>query len=315
MTKKVSARFLETIRSGLKATKITINPLSVRKNAVQGAGSEVFVADSNIGKLIIHKGKITVYEKRQHTWQKAAVISKLLKKYSQIPSARVILTVRKGKNYFVVQSMLPGRSPGKRIEKGNIIDIWKIWSKKLEQDIERNILRIHQIPLKGGGWIVERKGKIAGKYKTWEEFLKREVRIWIKDLVKKEKNKTLISKLKAHYATNKEKFKIKKSVLVHGDLINPSNILVSKNKVTGVVDWEIALAGDPAWEFCFNNRYGLKTYFNEIRPRLNQKQQEAFIERANLYEPFFLVRTASLLSKTDPAYRAYYNRLKAYFKN
>jgi aminoglycoside phosphotransferase (APT) family kinase protein len=36
--------------------------------------------------------------------------------------------------------------------------------------------------------------------------------------------------------------------LVHGDF-HFGNVLVSKNRITGVIDWEFAIGGDPLWDF------------------------------------------------------------------
>jgi hypothetical protein len=46
---------LKYIGAKLKGHKIFFDPATLRKNPVQGAGSKVFVVDSNNGKLMIHK--------------------------------------------------------------------------------------------------------------------------------------------------------------------------------------------------------------------------------------------------------------------
>ena len=294
----------------LRLQGITVDPSSLKKSPVQGAGSEVFIVKSDRGALILHAGQIGAGEHQRKPWKKVALVSKFLKNFPMIPSASVILSIRRGQEYFIVQHLLPGQSPGKRIEQGNVVDVWNTWSNDLEKDIERTIAHIHQIPVSGGGWLVERTGRAIGKYKTWQEFLEKEIPHWLKNVRKSEGSAFLTTKIKKHYQKNKKKFIVKESFLVHGDLINPSNMLILGNKVTGIIDWEFALAGDPAWEFCFNNRYSLDTYFRSFKNKFSAEQKIDFRERIKLYEPLFLARVLSFMDKKEPAYAAYRSHLE-----
>lgn len=120
-------------------------------------------------------------------------------------------------------------------------------------------------------------------------------------------DKRIAQKVQEHFEKNKEHFHTN-SVLVHGDLINPSNILVKNDQVTGIIDWECALAGDPAWDFCFNNKYELKTYF-KCRG-FTKDEENDFRERMKLYEPLYLAWVLYVL-EDDPESRAYSQRLNS----
>jgi thiamine kinase-like enzyme len=82
--------------------------------------------------------------------------------------------------------------------------------------------------------------------------------------------------------------------LVHGDAINPSNILVQdKNKIK-LLDWEWSVAADPAWEFCdlgwwpLNNMQTMSDYFEASGIKTSLKQKE-FLNRIKLYIPLWLL--------------------------
>ncbi len=281
----------QKIFARLKKKGIVLKKNSLEKHHTAGFMSHVYFADSNRGKLVIHIHTIHQEQKRQKIWEKILVIGKLLDSFPELPTSSVVLSGTLGRDtYFIVQKFLPGRATGKRVLQKNLfIDIWEAWSKKLEQNIEETIARVHQIPVIGYGWIENRGGIPRGKYKSWLQFLESEFALWFKSVVRAEQNSNLANAVKKHFEKNKKRFAIKKSFLVHGDLSNPGNILVRGGNVTGVVDWEWSLAGDPAWEFAFNNRLSLHTYFNSFTHTFTKKEKKDFLERARLYEPLFLM--------------------------
>ena len=300
------------IYSKLKHKGIVPYILSLRRHKAQGFMSNVYALDSSEGKLIVHLNKIHDEQRRQQVWEKIAVVGNILEKFSEIPTATILLSGTIEQKYFIVQKMLNGKVAGERILKKNLfIDIWRIWSNNLGKDIEKTIACIHQIPVKGYGWIINQDGTLKGSYESWDKFLESEVNTWSKTIKQFENSTILVEKLLKHFKINKLKFAIKKSFLVHGDITNPGNILIHDKKVVGFLDWEWSLAGDPAWEFALNNRYSLNTYFNSFKDKLNQKEEKSFLERARLYEPLLLMWALHMHSKdrTPEIYQAARNHL------
>ena len=275
----------------LEKKRILLEKDSLKRHLSVGFMSHVYFADSNRGRLVIHIHTIHQEQKRQKIWGKIFVIGKLFDSFPELPTAPVVLAGTLGRNtYFIVQKFLPGRAAGKRIlQKGLFVDTWELWSKKIERNIEKTIARVHQIPVMGYGWIENRGGIPRGKYKSWLQFLESEFNLWFKNIARAEQNSNLANAVKKHFEKNKKRFTIKKSFLVHGDLSNPGNILVRRERVTGFVDWEWSLAGDPAWEFAFNNRLSLHTYFHSFTHTFTKKEKKDFLESARLYEPLFLM--------------------------
>ena len=90
-------------------------------------------------------------------------------------------------------------------------------------------------------------------------------------------------------------------VLIHGDAINPSNVLVRGNKVTGLLDWEWSMIGDPAWEFCDCGWWPLLDE-KSLRPYLKEAgftgtQAKNFLKRARTYRLLWILWGAHMHAK------------------
>lgn len=64
---------------------------------------------------------------------------------------------------------------------------------------------------------------------------------------------------------------ISKFSLIHGD-VRPSNIIVEKNKITGLIDWEMSSYSDPAWDI------GWSLFFFKLYDNLKQNRDFFFSE-------------------------------------
>jgi aminoglycoside phosphotransferase (APT) family kinase protein len=290
--KKISS---ELRKKGIIAAEHTVN-----LHAAQGFISNVYQAESDHGPLIIHISLAKGEQLRQKVWEKISVVGDTLDSQPDIPTASILLADKlDADRFFLVQKMLPGEVAGKRTLQGGraVVDIWNHWSEKLEADIERRLACVHSIPIKGCGWIKKTPTGPQGMYETWGEYLKKESAIWLKSIEEVEGDSVLADKMRAYIAKWHEKLAGQESVLVHGDITNPGNILINGDTVAGFVDWELCLAGDPAWEFCFNNRYSLDAYFKSLKKKLSAAEQEEFKERARLYEPLFLLRSMHIHSR------------------
>lgn len=279
----------QTIVSGLTKKKIFVEEGSLNKHHSKGFMSDVSVINSNIGKLIIHTARVTKEQERQRIWEKIEVVGNLLGTYPHIPAATILLTgVSKGR-YFIVQKCIEGQNSGERVLHNDVIeDEWRVWSKELERAFEKHLAHIHEIPVQGYGWIIKKDDQAEGMHVTWLDFLEKETEIWATDIEKAEGNQILANSLRQHLDLHKKDLEITESHLVHADVTNPGNILVKDGKVMGIIDWEWALAGDPAWEFGFNNPCSLGVYFDSLKKQLSSDEKKAFLKRSKIYGPMFL---------------------------
>lgn len=263
--------------------------------------SNVFIAKSNKGSLIIHLINPIKEHRDNKVWDKFYGLSKTLPLYPQIPAPYILYSELIGKTLVLTQNFVSGTRAGKRILKKTIIS--DKWNAKRE-DVLPNILvalaNIHKINLKRFGWPTLRHSSLLkGKYATWKSFFEYNYPLWLNKLHKADKRlflepfpKTLLNKFIKEIV--KSINYSGPSVLVHGDAINPSNIIVRyKNKIT-LVDWEWSILADPAWEFCYLGWWKitdiktLKPYFKASGIRKNSERIN-FINRINLYIPLWLL--------------------------
>ena len=100
---------------------------------------------------------------------------------------------------------------------------------------------------------------------------------------------------------------IESNHLVHGDLANPTNIIVKNGAVNGIIDFEFALSGDPVWEFSHTLDYPMHDYFD--RTDLNSRCLD---ERRSLYSCLWSLFAVYLNAKNpdlaEPLWALYQNR-------
>jgi thiamine kinase-like enzyme len=289
---------LNSIAKELKDKGIIINIDTVKPYKYQGWMSSVFTAESNIGTLIIHLANLVEEHKLNKVWEKFSGLSALLTAHPEIPTSTIqYVTFLKGK-LILVQNFICGNPCGKRIlSQGIFSDQWNFEQQDIRKKILITLAHIHNLHLDDFGWPTLKDDALSGGHKTWKEFFKIESPRWIVAVKKKDlglKNipienletliKTLVDQI--DYAGP--------SVLVHGDAINPGNIILRENKKIFLIDWEWSIAADPAWEFCdlgwwpWLGKEYLKPYF-ETANLINEEKKENFLKRVNLYIPFWLL--------------------------
>lgn len=298
------AVILSMIADALSTKGIILNDTRPQPFGSQGFMSKVFSLDSNKGKLILHLSELHREQRRQKIWEKVDLLSTLLGDFPQIPTAQVLCSGVVGKKYYIVQNMLRGQPAGARtLKHGLFVDVRQHWSKDIEREVEQIVARINQIPLNGYGWIVRREKTAGGRYKTWQAFLAHEFALWTKGIARAEGNAALTKKLKRYFAEVFSGLTLEHPSLVHGDLTNPSNILVLDGKVSGLVDWEWSLAGDPAWEFAFHNPYSLNAYFKALGRGISDEEKREFKRRISIYGRLYLIWAMYIHTKSDVFYR------------
>lgn len=253
----------------------------------QGFMSEVYRAESSVGPIVLHWSTTTAEQARQKVWDKVYLVGELIVNRN-LPVSRVLFHEAFDDVHLVVQSELPGFPGGRRyITTDNLVaDEWFVTNELVNKEIEEAIANIHEIKLVGAGWVKNIDGKPSGGYKNWKEFLEEESKLWLKS-IQSYKDKVFLDALTKATEVSLLKIKSNYNSLLHGDIVNPSNILISDDHISGIVDWEWALVGDPAWEFCFLNKYKLDNYFK--RRKLTKKEQTDFWNRAKNYEILFLL--------------------------
>jgi len=299
MNNKILISNLDILVKRLKQKGIIISAETFKKYKYQGWMSQVFIVSSSLGPLIIHVANLVDEHKRNKVWEKFSGLAEIFKRRSKIPTGKIFYVGMIKDNFVLVQNYLVGVPAGKRILKNNkFFDIWQVDKYKNIKKILKALAIIHKIKLKEFGWPTIKGDSLAGSYKSWEKFFQKEASRWIREILEtdrrilvKPKIKDLrkgIQKIIAQIDYNGP------AVLVHGDAINPSNILVNNGKGIFLLDWEWSIGADPAWEFCdlgwwdFINKKDLLAYFNALGMR-KIKEQEYFLKRIKLYRPLWLL--------------------------
>lgn len=293
----------DSIAKTLEEKGITVDLKTLQKLETQGLMSTVYEVGSNKGELIIHIIDPLPEWERQKIWEKIRGVGDLLLKYKGLPTAPVYASGELPDGYFIVQKKLRGMPAGGRsLIKNKVSDLWTNGNANvLVPKIQKLVAESHSIRGRGFGPISIRNGKLEGIYGSWEEFFKKELPRMLGNIKKADAGTRNPEALKPSlnqasdyvkkFLTNVPKTK---SYLIHGDAINPSNILVVGNTITGLVDWEWSLFGDPAWEFCdpswwqYLDEKSLKPYFTKAGIT-SPREQARFIKRVHRYIPIWLV--------------------------
>lgn len=285
----------EILIKKLKNNGVNIPVGSIKKYKHQGWMSSVFTADSNVGPLIIHEVNLVAEHQKNKVWEKFSGLAEVLKRNPQIPTSKIFYSGLINNSFLLVQNFIPGDVCGKRIlDKKNFHDEWILDQKFIVPKILSALALLHKIDLKGFGWPVLIDGELRGFYKTWKNFIEARVSEWLEIISKADRwfSPERISNLKSFFKKNIRKIEYDgPAVLVHGDAINPGNILFHNGGIF-LLDWEWAIASDPAWEFCDIGWWNegvrdLADYF--YASGMVAIERKNFLERVKLYIPFWLL--------------------------
>lgn len=164
--------------------------------------------------------------------------------------------------------------------------------------------KLHTLTVSGYGrfsWDGAAKGKLAGAQKSWYEY----VTLCLHDDVKFLVDQEVIDVRKGDriftiFEEHKTLLNLKQSCIVHHDLAD-HNIMFAGNRISGIFDWEAAVAGDctldlascPTWKTHYPREEKLIEGFRSVAPL-----PDHFKEKMNLY------RLRTMLWKTVYAMRA-----------
>lgn len=302
---------LRNIVVKLQNRNISITAESVEKHRYQGFMSTVYTADSSRGKIVIHVADLVEPHVRDKVWEKFEGLASLLASHPEIPTPKFLYSDYADGKLILVQEFSEGERAGMRtLHDSGISDEWHADQDKVFPAIIEVMAKVHAVEMEGFGWPNIHK-EFSGPYSTWDAFLTKETSRWI----------GAIRAIESEFADSLEVL-VRKSfrhisyggtaVLVHGDASNLSNILVRPHGMM-ILDWEWAIAADPAWEFAglgwksAVEKGLLAPYF--VARGLDSEAQAGFLARISLYEPFWLL-WATHVHASKGGNRQFYELLK-----
>jgi hygromycin-B 7''-O-kinase len=138
-----------------------------------------------------------------------------------------------------------GRLPGRVMRRG------ELRPSEIESLLERmgGYLRlVHSVELSGHGDLVESGDGYAGRHASAWEALRDHLEVRIANLPPGLVTDDRIARVRARVEGERDLFAPDRPVLVHGDF-QDKNVLVEGGRVTGILDFENLVAGDPAIDF------------------------------------------------------------------
>lgn len=295
MTENETEKLLEFVAQKLVSLGEVSRPYTIVPHTHQGYNSRVCVLSSGSKEFVVHLTKPFGHYFTDKTWEKLLAVSLFLREEAILPISRIIFAEPREDFIVSVQEKLPGDIAGTvAITDHRVIYTWLQNKVVLMPQILNMLAVIHTKPVSGYGLPVTKNGILTGTSVAWQEFLRERVQCWLGAIKSGESAWTLEASLFREIETYAEQFHFALPLsvggLVHGDLGNPSNILAENGKVTGLIDWEFALIGDPAWEFCDEGwaetvrETGLKDYF-QARHIDTEEEREDFLNRITLLRP------------------------------
>lgn len=225
----------------------------------EGFSNEVYAIDTTDGQQVvvrIHHAS-PHFEAEQWALDRCATIG--------IPTPRFLLLSHSGSETaarsICVETRLPGQTLYTLMNKGvlNTVD-----AASIVRDAGSLLARVHTIPTTGWGRI-DATG--AGQVARWSDLLDTS----IIDGAYQAAHKLAISPQTIteaiHYLqTHASLFTTFSPRLLHGDF-SPQQILVDAGRITGFIDFEFPLSGDPAWEFAYWDYFtGQQPYQGSMLP-------------------------------------------------
>lgn len=315
---------LTIIKEASKEKDLGIELDSIRKIAQKGFNSEVYQAASSVGKIVIHILKPVPEQIRQKVDRKVDGVARLLDPIEEIPNASFLLTrTLPDGRYLFVQKKLPGSNLGQRkLEGDTIVDEFFVDNKAgVIRELNQILVRKHQIRFSKFGWLQAERGEVNGCYGSWADFIAAESQVWFRNILADaeagyrldrgdiERVKEKIEKL---YQENRDLLKNDTAVLVHGDMINPGNVLIEGGSISGIIDYEWALAGDPAWEFAYSGNSEIEHYFDEAETMGVKYDRELFLRKMRFYKIPWLLWGTNVHARGNALKKVLFKELKEY---
>lgn len=295
------------MEQALSNSSIRADWQTLTKSSNQGMMTLMMTVESTAGTLAIHYNAEPLDEQsRVAMASKISAITKHLETYvPEFPSQHTVAeaTFADG-SYYIIQKYLPGQPLGSRsIDSSKITDTYEVpeeHAHKLQKAVDYYTALLHSHPMPGFGFLVVKDGVLTGTHESWESFLREESDRWIKELYEttpeppmREQIKKIESALAALIPSHPELFELPQGYFIHGDVVNPSNVIVDGDAVVGIIDFELSLSGDPAWEFTHTDARPTAEYY-ESRDITDTHAQDAFATRIDFCTIFWSIWGAYL---------------------
>jgi aminoglycoside phosphotransferase (APT) family kinase protein len=287
------------IDSSLRERGITLQAESAAQHPSQGFMSVVYRIESSDGPYIVHVLDPILEHKREGL-QKIPAVLRLLEKYPHIPAPRLAASGEIVGKVVLVTKYIPGSPAGSReFARGDMVDTWD--DTAVVPHVQKILALTHGVHVEGYGWPTMSGGVVRAPHDTWESFLTHEFLWWSDNIQQADAGAGLPSvdeSARRYMDAVVPRLGSAPGVLVHGDAVNPGNILVENGEITGLLDWEWSLVGDPAWEFCslggdtLMGEPQLAAYAKERAMSVSELQE--FTERVHAYRPMWLLWATSV---------------------
>lgn len=243
----------------LRSTLGIITPEMERVAA--GESQEVYEIQKNPQKKFV----IKISRKEEKQLERIVWVSKHLRQL-HLPVPRILymktVFVRNRSLVFYLEKKIQGQSLLLFLSQQKKVNRRKLNS--LMYGFGRMLKKIHSVKTSGFD-LIDGRGK--GQFKTWNDFMldplqrRKEFQIMAKKIHIKERYVNLALSLLLKY---QEVYKNVEPRLLYGDL-SPKNLLVYDFKITGLIDFEDAMSGDPVFDFA---RWSFFGYFHQIPLKL-----------------------------------------------
>lgn len=137
-------------------------------------------------------------------------------------------------------------------------------------NIGRTIAGIHEVPTEGFGW-TSPEGR--GMFSSWDEYLLKALskKDSLLDIARRNSLDTAVIEDGLELISNSSNIYKGEARLVHRDL-GPDHILVDEGMVSGVIDFENCIGGDPVydlarWDLLYGDQYPLEQILEGYRGR------------------------------------------------
>jgi len=291
---------IKDIQYKLKKKGIEIFPQTLKLYGQQGAINEVFVIDSNEGKLLIQVGKKHSKKEQFQKAKRVYYLSQFFAQHPQIPTVEFLVYGKDSEGkIFTVQKFIEGKTY--RQARGHLSHL---------KHLAQIMIRLHQIDMKGAGYIDFKNNKPLTTHKEWYSFLSKSSFNCLKHIFKakkvsKKEYEECRLKLKLFFRKYKYCLVGIKGKLMHGDL-TLGNVLMGDKHINAIIDLEFSCVGDPAWEFATHKYLQgvfLNTYFKELKDMGLSIDEDNFRFRIKIYDVIKQLVIANSLKENDKSFR------------
>ena len=276
---------LEEIRSSLSAVDISVHDI---QEFSSGLNSKVYLADSSKGNLTIHIVDCNIEHDYQQLDKKIILVYDELENHPDIPTAPIIAAGKLDDGgVFFVNLFLEGDQFGRReIKDMKVIDSYDVQDPEdLLKQLAKLMIRQHAIKGQGFGYIDTNKNHICGRYDTWLDYLSTESGRWLGNLavpseepyISPEEYEQYKSDLRSLFEKQKGLLALTQASLLHWDINNPTNILIKDRNISGIIDYEWAILGDPLWDLVLSEDLVQEEYSRMTKTPLNLIRKKLLI--------------------------------------